>query len=428
MVGVSSDTLLRPPVPATCAQARRAIGRSSGSSNVGPKDPVGKWPTLLDPLLVSLALMQRLQTLTGLPPATTMSLWTAVLDGRGIADPKRYPPNGPLTQAQSPYVQLFLNSATGPPNPAFLLNPDQSELADTSRTIAAELPAVTAALGLSAGDAALLAADALSGLPGGPEDLASLTLNLANLSVLYRCATLAKAMQLTTAEFLTLRAITDIDPFAAASLAAQLTPGDVPNPVAYLPAQANTLLFVEARDDIRATSMSLSQLAYVLGHITTPGEAITPTEQQVETILTDLQGVLVPIVQAHQNAPDPTGQLTLSQLSALPGLTDPDNAVAALNGTAVTDCPLAALPADLPDLTAQPLAYDVETAQLSFTAGAMSTISQTELKALSTDAAYQTAIDSLFTSSREPVASLLHPTRAQPANGPGSGRRPPRSG
>jgi hypothetical protein len=379
--------------------------------DVGPKDPVGKWPTILDPLLVTLALMRRLQTLTGLAPVTTMSLWTGVLDGKGITDPATYPPNGPLAQAQSPYAQLFLNSSTGPPNPVFLLNADQTELADPTQTIESQLPAVSAVLGLSAGDITLLANSALSGVPGAPEGLAEITLDLATLSGLHRCATLAKAMQLSIAEFLTLREITGIDTFAAAALAAGLTPGAVPDPDIYLPAQANTVAFVEARNDIQASNMATAQLAYILGDIITPGDATTPTAQQVETILADLQGILVSIVEAHPVAPnippDPTGQLTLSQLSSLPGLTAADQAIAALNGSLIIEQSLAALPADLPDLSSQPLSYDAGTKELSFTEGAMTTVARDGLKALSTDTAYQTAVDGLFAASREPVASLL---------------------
>ncbi len=376
--------------------------------NVGPKDPTGGWPAILDPLMITLALMARLQAMIGMAPVTTMSLWTPVLDGKGFVDVKNYPPDGPLTASQSPYARLFLTSATGPPNAAFRLSAGEDELADPNQAIDSQSADVLAALGISASDLDLLATSSFTGLPTDPAGTTTLKLNLGNLSALYRSTALAKAMGLSASEFLTLREITRIDPFDAAGLRARQPEIDKSadaSPI--LAAQANTVLFVEALDDIRAAGISLAQLSYVLAHASTPGDPVTPTEQQVGAVLADLQSVLVPVVDAHQAAPDPTGQLTLSELGALPGLAGADAAVEALNGTGVTTQKLAAGPEDIQALSAGELSYDADSGELTFALGAMTSTQRRDLGGPSDDAAYKAAVDGIFAASRQPISTLL---------------------
>ena len=386
LVGVSEATL---PKVRRFLRLWRKLGWDHGDLeriiwNLGPRDP----QDISDDLLVTLALIQRLRDAIGTGPSTVMNWWTPKLDASTYVDPRTYPPDGPGDYSQSPYARAFLGATDGAADSAFALNNDRDELGDLTHTIKDQLPSVLAALGLSASDLTLLARSELTGLPDGPADIDALKLNLGNLSALYRCATFAKATGIAISDFLILRNLSGINPLDGGS-------------------KGGTLGFVAALDDVRAAGLSLGELQHLLADIATPGEPVIPSEQQLTALSNDIQAGLLAIRRAHQPAPDPGGEVTLAQLSAISGLTSPELAVAALNGTATTTQPLPSAPSDLESRSGGLLSYDEATQRLSFTAGAMTSAQRTALQALASDAPYETALGTLFDATRAPVSRLL---------------------
>jgi ABC toxin N-terminal region/Neuraminidase-like domain len=115
------------------------------------------------------------------------------------------------------YDRLFLSPLAGnPPDPAFRLTPDRTELAVPGGSISGKAAQVRAALGLRQDELqALLAVPAAP--PPGPA--VPDTLTLANLSRLHAIVTLSRALGLAVADYPTARRLTGIDPFAATEAA-----------------------------------------------------------------------------------------------------------------------------------------------------------------------------------------------------------------
>src|SRR4029079_13861712 len=132
---------------------------------------------------------------------------------------------------------------------------------------------------------------------------------------------------------------------------------------------------------IKATRLSIAQVAYLLRGDVQPGTNVAPTEQSLATTLTALRGGLAAIRLATTTAPDPQGQLSSAALVAL-GWDDAtvQTAITTLAGTAVFTQQLASLPASVTLPTALPVSYDNGT--LSFT-GPMTVAARQTLDGLS---------------------------------------------
>lgn len=183
------------------------------------------------------------------------------------------------------YQRLFLNPAiTNPLDTVFGLNAAGTELADPSHFLedSAHQPTLLAGLQVAATDLNLL----IAGLPlqtsGGQHNL-----NLANLGELYRAVSLAGAMQLGIADFLTAASIfnLNLDPAAAAS-----------------PAPFNSVHVADAAWAIKqaafvqGSGFSLAELNYLLldGNASTSplAPAVADLAQQLTSLCTGLQPIL----------------------------------------------------------------------------------------------------------------------------------------
>lgn len=153
------------------------------------------------------------------------------------------------------YQRLFLNPAiTNPLDSVFGLNAGGTELADTSHFLedAAHQPTIIAGLQVSATDLNLLLAALPLQTSGGQH-----ILNLANLSELFRAASLARAIDLGISDFLT----------AAALLNLNLNPasGGSPPPAPFDPARvADAVWVVKQAAFIQTSGFSLADLNYLL--------------------------------------------------------------------------------------------------------------------------------------------------------------------
>src|SRR6185503_5093138 len=205
-------------------KALTAMGASSVSTNV----------------LQQLSHIEKARVELDLPVVALLSLWFEIdTFGEG-----------------SLYQKLFLNKAVlNPVDPAFALSDSQGQ----APLISDHVPAILAALGINADDlAAIRAATNLS------DENASL--NLTNLTILFRHALLAKRLKLKVKELLVLKEF--IDPFGA---------------------PAKTLKFIEKLRKIRSSRHTTAQLNYIYRETLEPAKSLAPTEQQIALLTTQLQ-------------------------------------------------------------------------------------------------------------------------------------------
>ena len=162
------------------------------------------------------------------------------------------------------YDTLFRNKAVlNPPDAAFSV--DASTL---TGSLSAHTDALFAALQITSADYALLV-DAGAGIVGAD------TLSLGNLSALYRHATLARAAGVSIRDYLTIRAILGVDPFASADA---------------------TLAFIESLQQQAAGVFSIAQLDYLLRHDVVASSAVAPTASAIALFLTRLRTDLAKVL------------------------------------------------------------------------------------------------------------------------------------
>jgi hypothetical protein len=206
-----------------------------------------------DAALVRVADVQRLQRTLNVPLRVLLAWWSALLDTRGIGS------------QPSLYAEVFLDPSVNPPGlEIFRLNATNFELASVETAlVSANLAPIHAALGVSAADLGLLR-------PELPDD----RLSRANLTRLYRTTSLAKALRLTVAEFLTLRALTGIEPVGTAAATVQ------------------TVRFVDAATFIRQGGYSLPVLDYLLRHRFAANAPFVPSDAEIGSLLGSLRAML----------------------------------------------------------------------------------------------------------------------------------------
>jgi len=103
-------------------------------------------------------------------------------------------------------------------------------------------------------------------------------LNLANFSKLYHTTILAKAQKLSVKDTLTLKALTQINPFDIAKT-------------------EDTLRFVEAINKVRASGFTIAELDYLLRHQFVAISGIAPTEESIALILDEIRNGLQKIAE-----------------------------------------------------------------------------------------------------------------------------------
>ena len=218
-------------------------------------------------------LAQVQQLLTTLPISLTslLTLWSNI-------DTYAYE----TQRDDSLYAALFQNKAVLV-DPAFTLNSARTDLANTSQTISGRSAVILAALGISAADLATLTK------AGVTND----TLNLANLSMLYRYAVLAKALNLSLSDLIALKILSGINPFMDS------------NPsLAGLP--ATTLRFVTTLTQIQQAGFSVAQLSYLYQHMFDPNAGIAPSQNDITLFFQQLSTSLAKAVSDASGLTDPT--------------------------------------------------------------------------------------------------------------------------
>ena len=281
--------------------------------------PVAARREITQPFLVELSYIQRLRAKLNVPLVNMLS-WFADIDTSSYID---HLADG-QPEVGSLYKQLFLNKTViKPVDEAF--TEDANSL---SGNLSDHLPTLVAALGITAADLSLLTT-------GTAAVIRDDNLNLANLSRVYRVVSLARALKLTIPEYLSIRKLSGIDPFAPIPAA-----GSEPA----TPATRATLRFVETVDFIRASEFSIDELDYLLRHHFGSSSGVAPSEDEIAATLHELRSELQKIadentVREEPDDPngattDPHGELTRKKLALLnwdTGLIE--QLVATLNGS-----------------------------------------------------------------------------------------------
>lgn len=322
-----------------------------------------------DALLQKLAQLKQVQAELNVPLVQLLSLWSNI-DTYGD---------------DALYTTLFQNKAVfDPVDAAFALNPDGTELAVLGQKISAHTPTILAALRLRTADLAALTASVAS------DD----ALNLANLSALYRCTLLARALNLSITNFLALLTLTGDKPFVAGW-------PDL------------TVKFLDEARRILQSNFSFPQLNYLYWQLYQLG--VTSQQESVDLLFENLQSGLKKIANDNAVVPDPTGNVLQSKLSILWDGALVNEAIKLLAGSATYTTHLDNLPVALPDPLKDKISYDAASKTLRYT-GNMTQAERTTLLNLSPDASYQSAINVLFQQPRDFIsknmALFLNPVNA----------------
>jgi len=217
---------------------------------------VGGYGTLNAATLNALQTFWQLQNATGLAVDRQLAFY------QNIDIATHRDPDGTTTIPL--YAQLFLNPAvtTVAPDPDLVALPGGGPIADPA--LSDHLPAIQAALNVSAADAAILFS------------LTDNKLTLANLSLLYRVSALAKASKFALADLLT--------------VAGLLNPGAANATAALAPLFASpgvTLAFLGQAKVLQQSGFTIDALTYLL----TPPAWATTTQMTTADITTTLQAV-----------------------------------------------------------------------------------------------------------------------------------------
>jgi hypothetical protein len=164
--------------------------------------------------------------------------------------------------------------------------------------------------------------------PSGGSSTMSLTiapwpLTLPNVSLLYRYAALAQALGLSLADFITLKTLAALDPFASPDA---------------------TSAFTKIAQQLQQSNFTASQLAYLYQDVSAPPTGLAPQPSTLQLLAKPLRDGLAQIAAQCTIVPDPKGTLTASTITQLVSKTAATATVALINGTAAYTAPLAALP------------------------------------------------------------------------------------
>ena len=219
-----------------------------------PKLPT---PVLTNEILVRLDHLRILSAQLHLPVVQALAFWSPV----------------DTVEPGSLYDSLFFNPAVfRPQDDAFRLNPSGNELADLSQTLTAHGPVIQAAFRLNAASFVLL----VSKTDG--------KLNLANLSLLYRHAVLARQLSLTVEDLLSVLDLTGLDPFTVAT-------------------SQEAVQFVAIVQAVQTSGFSIPQLAYLVRHKFNSPAPFVPLDSDLAFTLEALRADLTKVA-ATGDAPD----------------------------------------------------------------------------------------------------------------------------
>jgi hypothetical protein len=172
-----------------------------------------------------------------------------------------------------------------------------------------------------------------TGSPAGGADSMSLTiapwqLTLSNVSELYRYAALTQALGMGVADFITVKALAALDPFASPDA---------------------TNAFVTVAQQVQQSNFTATQLAYLYQDVSSPPTGLAPQATTLQLLAQPLRDGLAQIAAQCKLAPDPKGTLTASTVTQLVSKAVATQTVALINGTAIFSTPLS--------LSSLPLVY-----------------------------------------------------------------------
>ncbi len=215
-------------------------------------------------------------------------------------------------QDPSLYSRRFQNESVANPTD----DPDDPfDLADTSESIGEHLPAIQAALEVTSDEMELLIETQLD---DGATD-SDHTLDLENLSKLYRVVSLANAVDLPVRDLVVLIELSGRDPFDAT-------------------APQETTAFVEEVERVKGSDFDAAELDYLFRHRRRPGAPVAILDAAVGRTLTDLRDELNALEEEHRIVEGkPLADQTREALSAVLSEEDVDRAMALLDQTSDED-------------------------------------------------------------------------------------------
>lgn len=237
-------------------------------------------PDLTMGLLAQVSQIQRLKSELNKSLLEMLSWWSTISTVVDETDP----------EDRSLYDDLFLNNAVlSPVDEAFQLNSTRNDLQNAGTAPLGEhKPTILAALAVTEADLALILSDI------GKTEVDALTLEL--LSELYRRASLARALDLSVSDFLSVRKLTGMDPFA--------------NPKAAVDFSAET-------ETIDQSKFSIATLDYLLRHMYLETSGLSPAESGITLVLDGIKAGLQAIARENVFTADPTGEITRGRLALL---------------------------------------------------------------------------------------------------------------
>src|SRR6266567_3289763 len=329
--------------------------------------------------LQKLARVRQLQTDLNLPLVQLLSFWTNIdTDGD-----------------DSLYNKLFQNKAVlNPVDPDFTLSSDGSGLLNTGKKISSHMPTILGALRISAAQLSALTTNVVT------DD----ALNLENLSMLYRHTVLARALNLSIADLLSLKTLIGINPFT-----------DTPPRPAGSPTTATQ--FLENVRKVHQSSFSVAQLDYLYRHLYDPKRGIAPMQRNVDQLLQNLQTGLNKIAGDTALMPDPSGDILRQKLAIALDSSLVNTAIALIDGSAVYITSLDNKPTvTFPDSMKDKISYDDKNKKLRYTGNMIATDETSLLTLPGGDGNYKNAISDLFQQPRyfltKNAAAFLNPTEA----------------
>ena len=325
--------------------------------------------------ILRLSHIEQLRAQFNLPVVNLLSFWAPIDTGRYVDHFAEGEPAVPTL-----YAQLFNNKSVSGQSLAEDPTTLTGKLSENKSTIAA-------AVQISADDLNLLLADTRV----VPND----TLNLVNLSKIYRHATFARALKYSIRTYLSTLKMIAADPFVTTT---------------------TTISFAEQAEKILASGFSVEELDYLLRHDFSAASNIAIADDAIALVLNVIRDEVRKIatenefVAASSDATaatsDPSGDLTRRKLALL----NWDGAlieqlVSVLNGSYTQETALASLPdIGIPADLSGRLTYDSTARQLRFT-GVMTTTERDILKAHSPS--YNDAATALFEAPRKMVGRQM---------------------
>lgn len=316
-----------------------------------------------DPAILKLSHVTRLSAAFGRSVSELLALWTLI-----------------PTQGRDPLFQsLFLNpDVLTPVDSAFALGAG-NELAIVASNpaeakVSKHAPPILAALRISAAD---LAALKDAGIASNDN------LTLANLSGLYRHALLARCLELSIPDLLSLKSIAGIDPFALART-------------------ADTQCFVDLVAKVQQSGLEIGDLGYLLFHLSPDIATLAPPSDATAELIAEVRRQLRVVRDATATRPDPAGDNLRRELASLrwpAGMID--DAIAALGGTERYSAALNPVPPGfaVPAAFTSRLSHDPIAKTLSIS-GSLTSTERDTLKAAFATANYKAAIEDLFAQPR----------------------------